>query len=544
MRRYHLRHLSIGGRLILGFGIVLFTLVAVVASTSLLTNQNKTRLITDLQRPNEKSVLAERMKSAILAGGIAMRNIGLQTEVGNMQREAALVQTSNKQYEVALVQFRTLGADADESKLLAEIGTLQAETASALQEALNDALAFNIEQAAQTIAGRIDPANKRAVAVVERLLLIQQAQVRATLDNSVQADRRLTLALLAVGALGVLVGGVFAWAIRRSIVRPLNKAVEIATRTAQGDLSSRIVVRSGDEIGKLLEALAQMTAQLSGIVGGVRAGTRAIAVVSGEIAAGNADLSERTESQAVSLQHTAASMSDLTDAVRHNADNAQQANRLVLSASDVARRGGEKVGHMVQTMEQIKASSGRIREITGVIDSIAFQTNILALNAAVEAARAGEQGRGFAVVASEVRSLAQRSAEAAREISALISESAQKVQAGSAMVGEAGQAMHDVVASVASIAAVVGEIAQASEEQSRGIELINEKISLMDNMTQRNASLVEEAAASAQSMRDQAAELSDAVAVFKLDERPAGMEALPAAPGKLNVMRKIEWKHL
>ncbi|EJN02909.1 methyl-accepting chemotaxis protein [Herbaspirillum sp. YR522] len=534
----HIRHLSIGARLIVGFGLVLGTLVAVVAATSLLTNQNKAQMIGELERPSEKSVLAERMKSAILTGGIAMRNIALQTEVENMQREAALVVASNKQYETALSRFRSLGADDAEGKLLAEIGNLQRETDEALKEALNDALAFNIEHAGQIIATRVDPANKRAVAVVERLLLIQQSQVRAVLDNSVQADRRLTWMLFAICGLGVAVGGSFAWAIRRSIVRPLNKAVEVATRVAHGDLSSRIVSKGGDEIGKLLDALGRMNTQLAGIVGGVRSGTQAIAVVSGEIAAGNADLSERTEAQAVSLQHTAASMSQLTEAVRHNGDNAQQANRLVLAASEVARRGGEKVGNMVQTMDQIKDSSGRIREITGVIDSIAFQTNILALNAAVEAARAGEQGRGFAVVASEVRSLAQRSAAAAREISGLISDSVQKVQAGSAMVGEAGETMNDVVAAVRNIAAVVGEIAAASDEQTRGIESINEKIALMDNMTQRNAALVEEAAASAQSMRDQAATLSDAVAVFKLGE------ALTMAPqDNPIVMRKIAWKH-
>jgi len=524
-----IRGLSIGARLIVGFGLVLGILILVVAGTAVATAYNKNQLISALERSSDKNVLAVRMKSALLESGIAMRNIGLQSDVGDMQREAAAVVDSNKQYVLALKRLKALGLDADEQRFVTATAQAQTDIEASLQDAMNAALSFNMESAIRTIATRIDPLNKRTVAEVEKLVVLQQNQVRAVLAQSVQSDRRLTLMLFAVGSLAVLIGGIFAWAIRRSIVRPLHVAVEVASRVARGDLTSRIVTNSKDEIGKLLSALGQMNEQLASIVGNVRSGTDTISTASSEIASGNSDLSARTDAQAQSLQETAASMNELTNAVRFNANNAQEANRLVASASSVATRSGDVVGKMVATMEQIKQSSGKIREITGVIDSIAFQTNILALNAAVEAARAGSQGRGFAVVASEVRSLAQRSADAAKEISSLIADSVEKVEAGGIMVDDAGATINEVVVAVKHIADIVGEIADASEEQTIGIEKINEKITLMDDMTQRNAALVEEAAAAAESMRDQAAALADAVSVFKLTGGDAATSTAHAA---------------
>ncbi|ELX12031.1 methyl-accepting chemotaxis protein [Janthinobacterium sp. HH01] len=357
--------------------------------------------------------------------------------------------------------------------------------------------------------------------------------------------------MVVLGVVALIVSGGLAVWITASITGPLEEAVAIAKSVAAGDLSTRIEVNAGDETGQLLDALQHMNASLARTVHEVRRSTGTINQASGEIATGNMDLSGRTESQASSLEQTASTMEELTSTVKQNADNARQANQLVISASSVATRGGELVAQVVDTMGSIKASSSKIVDIIGVIDGIAFQTNILALNAAVEAARAGEQGRGFAVVASEVRSLAQRSATAAKEIKVLIDDSVEKVDGGSAVVDEAGQTMGLIVTSVQQVADIMAEITSASQEQSLGIEQVNEAISQMDEMTQQNAALVEQAAAAAQSMQDEAATLSASVSVFKLDEalapapaaRPAvARAATPAAAPRLAAVKPAATK--
>jgi methyl-accepting chemotaxis protein len=311
----------------------------------------------------------------------------------------------------------------------------------------------------------------------------------------------------------------------RSITRPLNEAVKVAQRVADGDLTSDIVVGGSDETGQMMEALKFMNDSLIRIVAEVRTGTVSIAEASSEIASGNLDLSSRTEQQASSLGQTSRSMHELTSTVQQNADNARQANQLAAKASEVAVRGGTVVSAVIDTMGSITASSKKIVDIIGVIDGIAFQTNILALNAAVEAARAGEQGRGFAVVAAEVRNLAQRSAAAAKEIKALIGDSVGKVREGSTLVEQAGVTMEEVVASVRRVTDIMGEITSASQEQSAGIAQVNSTILEMDETTQQNAALVEEAAAAAASMQDQAANLARVVSVFKLDQETASYVA-------------------
>ena len=311
----------------------------------------------------------------------------------------------------------------------------------------------------------------------------------------------------------------------RSITRPLERAVAFANRVAEGDLTGQISATTRDEVGQLLAALDEMNRNLTRVVVKVRSGSETIASATAQIAAGNLDLSSRTEQQASALQQTAASMEQLTSTVRANAENAQQASTLASNASQVAQQGSGVVGRVVETMTQISDRSTKIADITGIIEGIAFQTNILALNAAVEAARAGEQGRGFAVVASEVRSLAQRSSSAAKEIKELIAASVQTVDEGSALAGEAGSTMQEITRAIARVTDIMGEIAAASDEQRRGIEQVGQAISQMDDVTQQNAALVEEAAAASQSLDEQGHQLGGVVAFFRAGHEPAPSDA-------------------
>ncbi|MGJ7483768.1 methyl-accepting chemotaxis protein [Variovorax sp. LT2P21] len=356
------------------------------------------------------------------------------------------------------------------------------------------------------------------------------AESLAAETTAIADSIRVQLIFLTLG--GVLVGLVLGLLISRGLTRQLGGepgyAADIAGRIAAGDLTVDIQTRPNDRTS-LLHAMKSMRDSLSRVVTGVRTGTDNIATASGQISAGNQDLSSRTEQQASSLEETAASMEELTSTVKQNAENARQANQLALSASDVAVKGGAVVSQVVGTMASIDQSSKKIVDIIGVIDGIAFQTNILALNAAVEAARAGEQGRGFAVVAAEVRNLAQRSAAAAKEIKGLIDDSVGKVGAGTALVGEAGRTMEEIVGSVKRVTDIMGEITAASQEQTSGIEQINQAITQMDQVTQQNAALVEEAAAAASSLREQAEHLVAEVAVFKLDGGAMPLKARASA---------------
>ncbi|HEX9174382.1 MAG TPA: methyl-accepting chemotaxis protein [Telluria sp.] len=406
------------------------------------------------------------------------------------------------------------------------------------------------------VAAKMLPAMNAYIQSVEQVAAYQKAELEKA-DATIEAvNSRATTRLTALGAVALLVGCVLAWSLTRSITRPLARAVMLAETVASGDLRTVIDANSRDEFGQLLAALKSMNESLRNTVAEVHSGTDMISTASQEIAAGNLDLSARTEQQASALEETASSMEELTGTVKQNADNARQANILAASASAVAVKGGAVVSQVVDTMAAINVSSRKIVDIISVIDGIAFQTNILALNAAVEAARAGEQGRGFAVVASEVRNLAQRSAAAAKEVKTLITDSVEKVDAGGKLVDQAGSTMAEIVQSITRVTDIMTEIASATLEQTAGIEQINMAIAQMDEVTQQNAALVEEAAAAAGSLQDQASALARVVSVFNVGTaqgrapHPALVQPLmrPAArqpsakPGRLAVANGADWE--
>ena len=513
----NLRSFRIGTRLGIGFAIILAILITVLITGNVISARSQDHLVEGLGQADTKVRLATKMKGSLLEAGISMRNIGIQSDVSAMQKEEAKVRAKQKEYAETRDKLVASGLTDAENKIVANIARLDKEIEAPFKEVLGQALAFNSEGAAKIIASRIDPLNQQAVVEIDKLVDAQQAIARQ-LFNDVEVEAREVLYLfILVGVVTLAVGVAVSWSLTRSITHPLQEAVKIARRVASGELTSQVSVVGNDEISQLLNALKDMNDSLAKTVGQVRMATETITVASQEIASGNADLSSRTESQASSLEETAASMEELTATVRQNNENARQANQLVMSASDFALKGGEVFGQVVGTMGSIKESSRKIVDIIGVIDGIAFQTNILALNAAVEAARAGEQGRGFAVVAAEVRNLAQRSAGAAKEIKSLIGDSVEKVDAGSRLVDEAGKTMDEIVTSVKHVADIMSEITAASQEQSSGIEEVNRAIAQMDEMTQQNAALVEQAAAAAESMQDQAGTLAQSVSVFKLD---------------------------
>ncbi|MCI1016131.1 MCP four helix bundle domain-containing protein [Herbaspirillum sp. C7C2] len=377
------------------------------------------------------------------------------------------------------------------------------------------------EEATEVLFTEVIPAQDHYFEVLNEFAVFQKSLMDESVIEGQNTTNSAIALMLELSGVAIILCVIAAWLVTRSITRPLNEAVNVASAVAQGDLTVQIADTSKDETGMLLASLKTMNQNLHRIVSEVRTGTDTINTASSEIATGNLDLSSRTEEQAGALEETASAMEELTSTVKQNADNARQANQLAATASEVAVQGGSVVGQVVQTMGEINDASRKIVDIISVIDGIAFQTNILALNAAVEAARAGEQGRGFAVVASEVRTLAQRSASAAKEIKALIDDSVARVDNGSRLVEQAGSTMSEVVASVRRVTDVVAEISAASHEQSDGIEQINQAIVQMDEVTQQNAALVEQAAAAAQSLQEQSVRLSETVGVFKLSSNDA-----------------------
>jgi len=385
----------------------------------------------------------------------------------------------------------------------------------------------------EALVNMAEPVTPASTALIDAPATQVKAQPKVTsaqIAAEVQHARVVSLALLAAA---ILAATGFAGVITRSITGPLSRAQAVTDRIALGDLSETVVAHGRNEMADMQRSLARMQDALRSLVGKVRTGSDSIGIASAEIASGNMDLSARTEQTSSNLQQAASSLEQLTGTVGQTADSARTANQLAASASQAAQRGGEVVAQVVSTMEEINTSSRRIADIIGTIDGIAFQTNILALNAAVEAARAGEQGRGFAVVASEVRSLAQRSAEAAREIKTLIQASVERVDTGTRLVADAGSAMGDIVSGVQRVTDVIGEISAATNEQSKGLQLVNQSVAGLDQMTQQNAALVEQSAAAAESLADQSRRLGEVVQSFRLNAQSGpSVMATPATTAK------------
>jgi methyl-accepting chemotaxis protein-1 (serine sensor receptor) len=470
----------------------------------------------------ESAIAIGNSQSRLLQGRTVLDRAVLRIDDPKVEELLKRAETFHEQSEKEWQRYLALPASSEEKTLSEEVNAKRSAYLRDGAQVLISALrAKNREEAERLLFDKIQPLFASLNQSADALSAFQLKTAAESYDASQEMNSVFRIVAIAGVVLGLLVVAVCAFFLIRAITRPLQDMLTHFNAIGHGDLTSRIEVKSQDELGQVMHGLAQMQKSLIETVLQVRAGGNAIGEATTQIAEGNLDLSSRTEQQASSLEETASSMEELTSTVKQNADNARQANSLVQSTSEVAVKGGAVVGQVVETMGAINESSKKIVDIISVIDGIAFQTNILALNAAVEAARAGEQGRGFAVVASEVRTLAQRSAAAAKEIKSLIDDSVGKVNAGSKLVDQAGATMQEIVSSVQRVTDIMSEISAASQEQTSGIEQINQAIIQMDQVTQQNAALVEEAAAAAESLRDQSRKLDDTVGVFKVDDRQA-----------------------
>ncbi|MBB1076966.1 HAMP domain-containing protein [Rhodoferax sp. 4810] len=537
-----MNHLKISTRLSLGFGVITLAFLVLSSfaawriqqvSTATQRMEVQTQLL-DLANKWQGDVRQNSARSlaAAYSPGSAM------FEFFKADMAATSVGTTATQKK-----FLELATDEGSQKRAQAVGDVR-KVWLAVRDQANALKAAGDEEGTKTVVrDKLVPATADYTRVTQDLV---DGELHNVHENRLAIEDMFSQLFVLGGLLLALCVGIaiFAsWSISRGIAKGIGMASTAAQRIGEGDLSQNLPQDGKDEIGHLMQALSKMQASLAGVVQHVRQGSESVSTASAEIAQGNQDLSNRTESQASALEETAASMEELSSTVKQNADNARQANQLAVTASQVAAQGGAVVAEVVDTMRGINEASRKISDIISVIDGIAFQTNILALNAAVEAARAGEQGRGFAVVASEVRSLAGRSADAAKEIKALINTSVERVEQGGALVDKAGATMHDVVTSIKRVADIMGEISAASTEQSLGVGQVGEAVIQMDQVTQQNAALVEEMAAAASSLRSQAQELVQTVAVFKLgvgDHDAA--RPLPAAAVRAHPPKPVEFQ--
>jgi len=512
----NLRDMKIGVRLGAGFALILLSAGAMLTAAMLSNGVSRDKLLQTLATTDARNDQALAMRRSLLTSALAVRSMGLQTTMDGVQKDEAEAKRQRAAYLAERAKLEALGLDSQEQQMFGRLADIDTKMDKHFKEAVDLAAQFNTEQAAAVILTKIDPLLGQANDTLSQFVTLQKEHASAAIA---QANAQHSSTVLLISALGALMLGVsvlLAWRLTLSITQPLLQAVAASARVARGDLVSDIVVHGRDEAAELLAGLREMRGSLARMVSQVRVGTEAIDNASSEIAQGNADLSSRTESQASALQQTAASVEHLTDTVKHNADSAAHALALSRTAAEQADQGHAVVGQVISTMGAINEHSRKISDITSVINSIAFQTNILALNAAVEAARAGEQGRGFAVVATEVRTLSQRTTAAAKEIEGLIRAAAERTESGSALVNQAGSTMNEVRESVRQVTVLIGEISAGSRSQTDGISEVNKAIADIDRSTQQNAALVEQAAAAAESMRQQTQKLSAMVGEFEV----------------------------
>ena len=515
-----MKNWKIGVRLGAGFALILMLMVIMLIISFARMEAMSANLDAIVNYRSERIKQANTLIDLINKRRIANRDMILWTKEDEVKKMLEAFNKANADF-VALANDMIEKSQTDEAKQRLHAIMQQNDKVVEINKPVLELSMANTDEsnkkATEILLTQVKPVQSAMTEAINDFIEWNGQKMRDEYKQSVEDYHSARNLLLTLGILAVILGSVIGWWITQSVVEPLRQAVKVAQSVADGDLTQKIEADRGDETGQLLKALKSMNDGLLQIVGDIRHSVETINTASQEIAAGNIDLSQRTEEQAASLEETAASMEELTSTVRQNAENAREANSLAEGSSDIAQKGGGVVGEVVTTMAGINESSKKIVDIIGVIDGIAFQTNILALNAAVEAARAGEQGRGFAVVAGEVRSLAQRSAAAAKEIKQLINDSVDKVTTGTALVDRAGATMGEVVDSIRRVTQIMSEITHASTEQSAGIEQVNTAVTQMDEVTQQNAALVEEAAAAASSLQDQARMLMQAVNRFKLD---------------------------
>ena len=512
--------LKVSTRLSLGFGIILL-LMLIMGATSLLKVNNmhqSFKLVVDDRVPKVAEI--NEVKGDVNQVALSLRNMVILSDAAEIKKEVEKVAAARQANAQRLEKIRGQITTEKGKAALAKVIEARARYAPLQGKFADLVAAGKAEDAKAMLVNEVRTAQQAYFAALDDFLKFQSELMQQSADDTEAQVAGLTVAIWALSIIALVAGvSTAAWIIRnlsRQLGGEPDAAADLARAVAQGDLTARVDLRSGDSTS-LMAHLREMQASLVNVVSNVRQNSESVASASSQISQGNNDLSQRTEEQASALEETAASMEQLGVTVKQNADNARQANQLALNASTVAIQGGEVVSQVVDTMKGINDSSKKIADIIGVIDGIAFQTNILALNAAVEAARAGEQGRGFAVVASEVRSLASRSAEAAKEIKSLIGASVERVEQGTALVDQAGVTMKEVVHSIKRVTDIMGEISAASVEQSAGVSQVAEAVSQMDQVTQQNAALVEESAAAAESLKGQAQALVQTVAVFRLD---------------------------
>ncbi|WP_312548972.1 methyl-accepting chemotaxis protein, partial [Massilia sp.] len=528
----NLSNLNIAKRLAIGFGIVGVLLLG----SQIFAINMVSRVSAGTAELAERSIPNTNATSAVLAEindvAVALRNMMLDADPADRQKQLDEIESSRRTSQEKLAELNKRLTKPDTRAILERMLAANEKYVQGQQELIKRIEAGDEQGARDFLKTVLRPALAELKGAVNDQIALQQKMATTRAEEAHATEQSTRLMMIVLSLVSLAIAALVAWWNTRSITRPLARALNVANTVAAGDLTSRIEVTGRDETGMLLQALKSMNENLVRTVTTVRSGTDTIGTAAAEVAAGSLDLSSRTEQQASSLEETASSMEELTSTVKQNADNARQANTLAEAASNVAERGGRVIGDVVGTMDQINTSAGKIADIIGVIDGIAFQTNILALNAAVEAARAGEQGRGFAVVATEVRNLAQRSAAAAKEIKGLIGDSTQAVAAGSKLVSEAGATMNEIVESVRRVTDIMSEITAASGEQTAGIEQINEAVAQMDQVTQQNAALVEQAAAASAAMQEQAGKLAEAVSVFRVDAHAVAQPAAaqPVAP--------------